>query len=670
MAEPLDRRSTRSRKPIVHFDDKIAQPSVLKKPKTLTKPIKAPTKPTRPTKPTKKPLKPPAPPTPASFSTEPIISDDIVEELCSQTEWLDIEDDLKAKKKVKAAEITRLTTLGLQGVMEEVKPLKDVQFEAFDPGEPRESTVNIPSNIDPSDPLELLDLFIPPEIYTTIAENTNLYAIAHNAPIAPTPTNRRYWWPTNLNEIRVLFGIFYYMGVHREPNYTIYWETPKSNGPIHTLSKHMSLNRYENLRRYLHVSKPASKMSESPQSHLEDSSEDEELWWWRLEPMISTFREGCQRYLTPGTAVAIDEIMVRFHGRSSDTYKMPNKPIKQGYKIFALADNGYVWYFQVSSRQYGIGELKKINELTPTGSMILQMAQLLPKFPNSHFVIYMDNYFTSIPLFSMLRKQNIGAAGTTRPSGIDFPALLIVLRKNWSTKLDWGTTVADIVNGVLCIGWQDNNFVLGLSTIHTVHEASSWVSLKRNRPSTTSTNATITGKVFGDSPFMILDILTWVDDYNHHMNAVDLANQHRQPYDTQRIAYRTWIPLLHWILDQAAINAYKLAIVGKTWPNTHSVHLKFRRELYAKLLDYSHKRPWIEAGPHNWIERPKRQGCAMCCKKEKLRKQLAIHQEAAGIEVFKVDSKRPASVSSGCSYCDVPLCKTSNCFKEWHSQKG
>ena len=51
----------------------------------------------------------------------------------------------------------------------------------------------------------------------------------------------------------------------------------------------------------------------------------------------------------------------------------------------------------------------------------------------------------------MPRKENIGAAGITRPSCIDFPALLIVLRKNWPTKLDWGTTVADIIDGVLLL---------------------------------------------------------------------------------------------------------------------------------------------------------------------------------------------------------------------------
>jgi hypothetical protein len=76
--------------------------------------------------------------------------------------------------------------------MEEAKPSKEVQFEAFDPGDPREPKVNIPNNIDATNPLELLDLFIPSEIYTTIAENTNLYAIAHNASTALTSTNWQY----------------------------------------------------------------------------------------------------------------------------------------------------------------------------------------------------------------------------------------------------------------------------------------------------------------------------------------------------------------------------------------------------------------------------------------------------------------------------------------------
>jgi hypothetical protein len=660
-----ERRSNRSRKPIVPFDE-LVQSLGPSKPPTAPKPTEKPSeKPTKPaTTPTTKPTAKPT--TKSTESAKPSALADPIEELCSGVEAL----DLKAQKKAKAAEIARLSKLGLKRVMEEAKLPKDVHFDPFDPGDIREPKLNIPSNIDVSDPLELLDLFIPPKIYAIIAKNTNLYATANNASTIRTPTNSRYWWPTDKDEIRVLFGVLIYMGVHKEPNYTIYWETSKAHGPNHTVSKHMSLNRYENLRRYLHISPP------EPDIEFQEPLDSEgEHWWAKLEPMLSTFRTACQTYLTPGTAVAIDEIMVRFYGRSSDTCKMPNKPIKQGYKIFALAENGYVWHFQLSSKQHGIGELQKVDELTPTGSIVLQMARLLPKFPNSHYVLYLDNYFTSIPLFSMLRKENIGAAGTTRPSGTDFPALLIVLRKNWATKLDWGTTVADIVNNVLCIGWQDNNFVLGLSTVHTVHEISSFVISERNCPSKTSTNASTSRKVFGDLPFMDLEILTWVDDYNHHMNSVDLANQHRQPYDTQRIAYRTWIPLFHWILDQAIINAYKLASIAKTWPkDSHSIHLEFRRALYARLLDYSKLRLWKDPSPHNWTVRPKRQSCAMCCAREKLRKKLVAMQEEAGIVVYNdTDRKgpvRPEKSWSGCDYCDVPLCKTSSCFKDWHSQKG
>ena len=61
-----------------------------------------------------------------------------------------------------------------------------------------------------------------------------------------------------------------------------------------------------------------------------------------LEPILGTFCTVRQTYLIPETEVAIDKIMVYFHEQLSDTCKMPNKPIKQGYKIFALADNAYV----------------------------------------------------------------------------------------------------------------------------------------------------------------------------------------------------------------------------------------------------------------------------------------------------------------------------------------
>jgi hypothetical protein len=87
--------------------------------------------------------------------------------------------------------------------------------------------------------------------------------------------------------------------------------------------------------------------------------------------MLSIFRDIYQWYLILGTNIAIDEIIVRFFGRLVDTYKMLNKPIKQGYKIFALATNSYIWHFQLSLRQYEIAKLEKVYKLISTRSIVL-----------------------------------------------------------------------------------------------------------------------------------------------------------------------------------------------------------------------------------------------------------------------------------------------------------
>jgi hypothetical protein len=66
-------------------------------------------------------------------------------------------------------------------------------------------------------------------------------------------------------------------------------------------------------------------------------------------------------------------LMIQCFGRSAHTYKMPNKPITQGYKLFALADHRYIYSFMWSSRKQGLGELVKHPKLTPTGNMVLRL---------------------------------------------------------------------------------------------------------------------------------------------------------------------------------------------------------------------------------------------------------------------------------------------------------
>jgi hypothetical protein len=85
-------------------------------------------------------------------------------------------------KAAKKKEVSDLKKLDYDKVMEHVKDPKDTPYTPFELGRPQEpEVVNIPPHIDPSKPLDLLDLFIPPEMYGILAENMNKYALLKKA---------------------------------------------------------------------------------------------------------------------------------------------------------------------------------------------------------------------------------------------------------------------------------------------------------------------------------------------------------------------------------------------------------------------------------------------------------------------------------------------------------
>jgi hypothetical protein len=110
---------------------------------------------------------------------------------------------------------------------------------------------------------------------------------------------------------------------------------------------------------------------------------------------------------------------------------MPNKPITQGYKIYGIADHGYLYNFLWSSREKGLQDIVLQPNLTKTGCPVKNLSLSLPR---RRLSIYMDNYFTSIPLFSELRAYQFGATGTTRPYK-ELPSGLKELKERFSTKL-------------------------------------------------------------------------------------------------------------------------------------------------------------------------------------------------------------------------------------------
>jgi len=277
---------------------------------------------------------------------------------------------------------------------------------------------------------------------------------------------------------------------------------------------YLSQNRFEQLKRYFHIS--------PPYQHLPRAQ-----WYEKFQPLANLLATKYQALLVPASKVAVDEMMIKFTGRSVHTTLIRGKPIPQGYKVLALCDHGYTYSFLFTSRAESFAELNSSLysgplKLSPTSCAVYQLACTLP-FNQFFFTIYMDNYFTNILLLKALRDQGIGACGTSRPSSAEYPKEFKFGKKKPTFPLN---TISGVIQReVLVCLWQDNNLVQFMSTVHAISERpDNYTEKRRRRPRITNSNRQNILRFFGENPIATLSTPKIAIDYNNHMNAVDLAD--------------------------------------------------------------------------------------------------------------------------------------------------
>ena len=313
-------------------------------------------------------------------------------------------------------------------------------------------------------------------------------------------------------------------------------------------------------------------------------------WYQKIEPLGSILREQFQQYYLPGTKDAIDEMVVRFCGRSRHRLKIRNKPIKEGYKIFALCDHGYTYGFLSYSSTQGTVELSssavlssttRTPGLTPTSNRVLHLAKLLPS--NFRWNVILDNYFTNVPLFEQLLALGIGAARTTWVNSAGFPSSLRIEKQEANKVLPWSHISREVVGNICCLIWQDNSSVLFMTSYHDIRKK---VDRLHRRPKITSSNATVVHSVFQEESRKVLPIPECIDDYNYNMGVVDIADQLSSYYSTQQPSQRNWLPLFYWLLDTSLVNAYRIQGMMNPHQRLRSEHFHFRSDVADELILY------------------------------------------------------------------------------------
>ena len=132
----------------------------------------------------------------------------------------------------------------------------------------------------------------------------------------------------------------------------------------------------------------SSEESDDEDDGDESSHDDDFEFDHKTTPYINQFNEATKKlFKFPSSNIVIDEMMARFKGRSRDTYRMKAKPIKEGFKYFAIADSQstFVWhlvpYGRVNTR---VGIIDTVKALVDT----------LPEPDKHNYLVAMDNYFT------------------------------------------------------------------------------------------------------------------------------------------------------------------------------------------------------------------------------------------------------------------------------------
>ena len=196
-------------------------------------------------------------------------------------------------------------------------------------------------------------------------------------------------------------------------------------------------------------------------------------WLAKIQPSFESFSQACASGIRPGRNVSIDEQLILFKGRSKHTMQIASKSAGEGFKIYSLCVGNYLFacYFAspIGPKATRIVGMQSMKDLPPTSTVCVRLAQRLPK--PWEYVIYLDNFFTREALLKKLKKLGFGACGTSkRGSGVHND--LVVFKELSKKARDWGTRlITTIDDEILCLGWQDNNTVLMMSTAHTAADA-------------------------------------------------------------------------------------------------------------------------------------------------------------------------------------------------------
>ena len=340
-------------------------------------------------------------------------------------------------------------------------------------------------------------------------------------------------------------GFMILMGINHLPEIRDYWSVSEyfRYAPI---AERISRDRFEEITRYLHFVDNDSLPARGEEGFSRTQ---------KVDPVISALKNNFQSAYYPHCELSIDEAMIPFKGQSSMKQYVPLKPVKRGFKVWAMADarNGYVYDFNVytgatGDRETGLGE-----------KVVLRLAESIK---GRHHQLYFDNFFTSISLLTKLLSEGTYGCGTIRTNRKQYPSEI----STEAQRFKRGESVFRQSGNLVVTAWKDKKVVNMASTLADPSETTS---VERGQKDGTRISVTC--------PLCVAL-------YNLYMGGVDEADQLRGYYHIRLKCTKNYKYIFCFMFDVATTNAYILYSRFSVPTGTPMTLKQFRVKLAEQLI--------------------------------------------------------------------------------------
>lgn len=143
--------------------------------------------------------------------------------------------------------------------------------------------------------------------------------------------------------------------------------------------------------------------------HFRDNTKLDDDGYFKVRPIFANLNKAGQ-WFVEGEQYSVDEVMIPYYGRHSSKQFIHGKPIRYGYKVWALctSDGSGVWFEPYCGRNTLIED----KGLGQGPNIVLQLVEQASLQPGSE--LFFDNLFTSFPLLEKLSEMRIAGTGTVR----------------------------------------------------------------------------------------------------------------------------------------------------------------------------------------------------------------------------------------------------------------